>query len=94
MGHNVGEAAHRSTAKSEGKKEEKQIINAEMIRQVRINLEAGLFVSNMDFVRALLAEYDILQAAEVTRQAQAAEDAATRKAMNDPKTWEGIGQDE
>lgn len=38
------------------------IPDAEMIRQLRINTDAGIFTGNTDFVRALFRAHDALQA--------------------------------
>ena len=59
MGHSVGDAAKRSTAKSEVKKKDDVIDNAKKIREIRSNLASGLAISNF-FVQGLLEEYDTL----------------------------------
>lgn len=121
MGHSVGEAAKRSTAKGEVQKNDEAITNAKKIHEIRSNLASGLATSNF-YIQGLLEEHDlqvktVAILAESTKgllaRAETAETSLSkatkeyqellqergleevtmsREQLDDPKTWEGIGQ--
>ena len=57
MGSKISKTARFSTVKMY-REEKPKLKNAEMIDEIRRLSAAGLFVANMDYVRALLEEYE------------------------------------